>query len=61
MLGYQYNFSKRTNVGATYARMDNDAKASYDFYSNGAMGQTATATTLLASTATPVVRIRPSS
>jgi predicted porin len=44
MLGYQYNFSKRTNVGATYARMDNDAKASYDFYSNGAMVQTAAAT-----------------
>lgn len=44
MLGYQYNFSKRTNVGATYARMDNDQRASYDFYANGSMGHTAAAT-----------------
>jgi predicted porin len=44
MLGYQYNFSKRTNVGATYARTDNDSRATYDFYSNGAMGQNATST-----------------
>jgi len=45
MLGYQYNFSKRTNVGATYARMDNDQRAAYDFYTNGSMGHTSTATT----------------
>jgi predicted porin len=45
MLGYQYNFSKRTNVSAMYARTDNDQRASYDFYTNASMGHTAVATT----------------
>jgi predicted porin len=44
MAGYQYAFSKRTNVSATFARMDNDSRASYDFWSNAAMGQVANAT-----------------
>jgi predicted porin len=44
MLGYQYNFSKRTNVSAMYARTDNDQRASYDFYTNASMGHTAAAT-----------------
>jgi len=57
MLGYQYNFSKRTNVGATYARMDNDQRSAYDFYSNGAMVRPRLPRPLLASTTTPVVRI----
>jgi predicted porin len=46
MAGYQYAFSKRTNVSATYARMDNDSRANYDFWTNGAMGNTSTTTTL---------------
>lgn len=39
MMGYQYAFSKRTNVGVTFARVDNDQRAAYDFFSNAAMGQ----------------------
>jgi predicted porin len=50
MLGYQYAFSKRTNVGATYARMDNDSRANYDFYSNGAMNATSAAPTSASNT-----------
>ncbi|RLJ67745.1 porin [Sulfurisoma sediminicola] len=50
MLGYQYAFSKRTNVSATYARMDNDSRANYDFWTNGQMNVANTAPTTLANT-----------
>lgn len=46
MAGYQYAFSKRTNMGVTFARIDNDQRASYDFFANGAMGQVVTSTTV---------------
>ena len=45
MAGYQYAFSKRTNMGVTFARVDNDQRAGYDFYANAGMGQVATSTT----------------
>jgi predicted porin len=41
MAGYQYAFSKRTNIGVTFARIDNDARAGYDFFQNAAAGITA--------------------
>jgi predicted porin len=50
MAGYQYAFSKRTNVSATYARMDNDSRANYDFWSNGQMNNSVTAPTTLSNT-----------
>ena len=32
MLGYEYSLSKRTSVSATYAAINNDAAATYDFW-----------------------------
>ena len=37
-VAYAYDFSKRTSVGVTYARISNDAGASYNLY-NSAAGQ----------------------
>ena len=37
-LAYAYDFSKRTSVGLTYARVANDAGAFYNLY-NSAAGQ----------------------
>lgn len=51
MAGYQYAFSKRTNVGVTFARIDNDQRAGYDFFSNGAMGMHVTGATSALSSA----------
>lgn len=41
MAGYQYAFSKRTNIGVTFARIDNDSRAGYDFFQNAYVGVTA--------------------
>ena len=35
-----YNFSKRTNLYATYAKIKNDSQAAYDFYAQGSVGDT---------------------
>jgi predicted porin len=40
-LGYQYAFSKRTNLFASYSKISNDALANYDYFANGVgMNQT---------------------
>jgi predicted porin len=39
---YSYLFSKRTSLGLTYARLDNEANANYNFFTNtGALGSDA--------------------
>jgi predicted porin len=35
---YEYSFSKRTSVAATYARIDNDANASYNLFLSPVFG-----------------------
>lgn len=39
-VAYVYSLSKRTSVGLTYARIDNDSNASYNFFTSGALGST---------------------
>jgi predicted porin len=40
-VAYSYLFSKRTSLGLTYAKLDNDPAASYNFFTNtGALGST---------------------
>jgi len=34
-LGYQFDFSKRTNLHLSYAQVKNDRLAGYDLFSNG--------------------------
>jgi predicted porin len=35
---YEYAFSKRTSMAATYAKINNDANASYNFFTSGGLG-----------------------
>ena len=43
---YVYDLSKRTSVGVTFATIDNDANAAYNFFTNtGALGSTGSAMT----------------
>lgn len=37
-LGYSYDLSKRTSLGITYARINNKANASYNLFTNAALG-----------------------
>jgi predicted porin len=37
-LAYQYALSKRTALAATYAKIDNDSAASYNFFTSAALG-----------------------
>lgn len=45
-VAYVYDLSKRTSVGVTYAQIDNDANAAYNFFTNtGGLGSTSSAMT----------------
>lgn len=45
-IAYVYDLSKRTSVGVTYAQIDNDANAAYNFFTNtGSLGSTGSAMT----------------
>lgn len=45
-LAYVYDLSKRTSVGVTFAQIDNDAGAAYNFFTNtGGLGSTSSAMT----------------
>jgi predicted porin len=37
---YEYSFSKRTSVAATYAKIKNDANANYNFFTSSSLGST---------------------
>ncbi|HEX7249769.1 MAG TPA: porin, partial [Burkholderiales bacterium] len=40
-LAYVYDLSKRTSVGITYAKLDNNAASAYNFFTNtGGLGST---------------------
>lgn len=43
-LAYGYSLSKRTNVGVSYTKLDNKARATYDLFGLGANGAVSTAT-----------------
>lgn len=45
-IAYVYDLSKRTSIGITYATIDNDSGAAYNFFTNtGALGSTGSALT----------------
>jgi predicted porin len=40
-VAYVYDLSKRTSVGLTYAKLDNNTNAAYNFFTNtGTLGST---------------------
>ena len=44
-LSYQYTLSKRTSVGLTYAKITNDAGATYNFFTNATLGNSGASAT----------------
>jgi predicted porin len=39
-VAYEYSLSKRTSLAATYAKINNDAKANYNFFTSAGLGST---------------------
>ncbi|MEK7753192.1 MAG: porin [Acidobacteriota bacterium] len=39
-LAYEYSLSKRTSLAATYAKINNDAKINYNFFTSASLGST---------------------
>jgi predicted porin len=37
-IGYSYDLSRRTSIGVTYARINNQANAGYTFYNSASQG-----------------------